>query len=107
MPGIATRVGLVEHLAPTVECRVMNSVAVDGVCRRRAQALVLEGALTEVEHHKDTAQMQVPGIELGAVTLLEAFDIDGGDVIYQIDLPSTQGCQADGVLFFGLADDLV
>src|SRR5215510_10242261 len=51
--------------------------------------------------------MQVPGIELGAVTLLEALYIDRSDVIYQIDLPGTQGCQAHRVLFFGLADDLV
>src|SRR5215510_10993307 len=51
--------------------------------------------------------MQVPGIEFGAVTLLEALYINRGDVIYQIDLPGTQGCQAHRVLLFGLADDFV
>src|SRR5262249_50774265 len=55
MPGIARRVRLVEHRTPTVEGRVMNGVAVDGMRCRSAQALVLEGALAEVEHHEDTA----------------------------------------------------
>src|SRR5207245_8561685 len=92
---------------PAGERRVMNRVSVDSVRRRSAQALVLEGALTEVEHHKDAAQMQIPGGELILVTLLEAFDIDVGDVIYQVDLPGTQGRQAHRVLFLGLADDRV
>src|SRR5262245_6086620 len=85
----------------------MNGVAVDGVCRRRTQVPVPEGTLTEVEHHKDAAEMQVPGGELITVTLLEAFDIDVGDVIDQVDLPGTQGRQAYRVLSLGLADDLI
>src|SRR5215471_17833287 len=85
----------------------MNRLAVDGVRCRSAQALVLKRTLTEVENHKDAAKMQVPGSELLAVTLLKAFDIDVGDVIYQVDLPGAESRQADRVLFLGFADDRV
>src|SRR5262244_1167856 len=57
VPGITTRVGLVEHIPLAVKHRVMDRLAIDGVCRGGAQALVLKGAPAEVEHHEDTAEV--------------------------------------------------
>src|SRR5262249_34345862 len=48
VPGVARRIGLIEHGALAVEHRVVDSIAVDGVRRGSAQALVLEWSLAEV-----------------------------------------------------------
>src|SRR5262249_35580966 len=107
VPGIATRVGLIEHVALAVKHRVVDGLAVDGVRRGGAQALVLKRPLAKVEDHEDTAEMPRPGGVFIGVALLEALHVGVGDVINQMHLASAQGGQAHRVLLLGFADDLV
>src|SRR5215510_12003879 len=105
VPGIATRIRLVEHVPMAIEHRVVDGIAVDGLRRRRAQALVLKRSLTEVEDYKDSSKMQIPGVEFAPVALPEAIDISVGHVVHQVDLPSAQRRQAHRVLALGFAND--
>src|SRR2546427_4473276 len=98
-------IGLIEHGALAVEHRVMDGVAVDGVRRGSAQALVLKWPLAEVEDHKDAAEMRLPGVVFISKALLEALHVSVGHVIDEMHLAGAQGGQADRVLYFGLADD--
>src|SRR5262249_46857277 len=90
VPGIATRVGLVEHIALTVKHRVVDRLAVDGVRCGSAQTLVLKRSAAEVEDDSNTAEMCRPDIILVAVALLEARHVSEGEGINEIDLAGTQ-----------------
>ena len=69
MPGIALGVGLVGHVAMPVIHRVMDGLAVDGVRRRDAQALVLKGPAPKVEDHEVAADMPLPDVIFVAIGL--------------------------------------
>ena len=107
VPGVALRVGLVGHGAMPVKHRVMDGLAVDGMRRRGAQALVLKRPAPPVEDHKMAAGMPSPDVVFVAVSLCEALDIGLGHVIDEMDLAGAQRRQAHRVLALGFADDLV
>src|SRR5262245_55010969 len=107
MPDVAMGIGLIEHSPLAIEHGVMDGVAVNGMRCGSAQELVLKGSLAEVEDHKDTAEMRLPGVVFIPVALLETLDVSIGQIINALDLTGAQGGQADRVLFFGLADDLI
>ena len=85
----------------------MESVAVDGVRRRGAQALVLEHSAPPVKDDIAAAGMPSPGVVVRAVLLHEALDIGLGHVIDELDLAGAQRRQADRVLALGFRDDFV
>src|SRR5262249_26325196 len=107
VPEITTRIGLVEHVALAVKHRGVDGLAVDGVRRRGAQALVLKWSPAEVEDHEETAEMPLPDVVFVAVALLETLHVGVGHAIDQMHLSGAQGRQAHRVLLLGFADDLV
>src|SRR5262249_7155384 len=87
MPGVTAWIGLVEHVPLAVKHRGVDGLAVDGVRRRGAQALVLKWSPAEVEDHEETAEMPLPEVVFVAVALLETLHVGVGHVIDQMHLP--------------------
>ena len=85
----------------------MDGLAVDGVRRRGAQALVLKHAAPPVEDEIVARRMPRPDVVFGAVLLGEALDVGLGHLIDKVHLPGAQRRQAHRVFTFGLGDDLV
>jgi hypothetical protein len=73
----------------------MDGLAVDGVCRCGAQALILKGPAPEVKDRKSAAVMPRPGVVLVAKVLLEALHIGLGHVPDELHLAGAQRRQAD------------
>ena len=71
----------------------MNGVAVDGVRRRGAQALVLKLAALKVEGDKIAALVQFQLLYLSPCSF-EAFDIGLGHGVDEVDLAGAQRRQA-------------
>ena len=71
VPGVALGVGLVGHGALPVIHRVMDGLAVDGVRRRNAQALVLKHRALPVEDQKAAAGMPLPDVVFRALSPLK------------------------------------
>ena len=86
VPGIAARVDLVEHVTLSVEHRIMDSIAVDGVRGSGAYDLVLEWALAKIKDHEDPPEMESPGVVLITVALLETLYVRVGHIIDQMHL---------------------
>src|SRR5262249_23628799 len=107
VPKVATWVGLVKHVALAVKYRMVDSIAVDGMGCGGAQLLILKWPATEVEGHKDAAEMRLPEVVFVAIHLLEAFYISIAYGIDQMHLAGAQGSQADRVLLLGFANDLI
>ena len=95
VPGIARWVGLVEHGALPVIHRLMNGVAVDGVRRRGAQALVLKLARArKLKAIKLPPWVPIPTVILVAEALFEALDIGLGHGVDEVYLAGAQRRQA-------------
>src|SRR4029434_3079652 len=91
VPGVAGRIDLIEHMTLLVEHRIVEGLAINGVCRGGAYDLVLERTLTKVKNYEDTPEVESPDVVLVTVALLKALHVRVGHVIHQVNLSGEIG----------------
>src|SRR5262245_33522458 len=58
VPWVAGRIDLIEHVTLLVEHRIVDGLAVNGVCRGSADDLVPERPLAKVKDHEDAPEVE-------------------------------------------------